>query len=489
MTGHDDLKWLRGMPTPKHNDVYIAVMGVTGAGKSTFISHCTPNESGFDDTHRSDTDVLREIATWLSNSYKDTVKLHGIIYLHRITDRRLGGSAMRNLFMFQKLCGQDALKNVILVTTMWEDVKEEQGNKREEELKKKPEFCGGMIDKGNTVFRHQNNLQREMVDQGRSLDQTGAGQEVDDGLTKQRESHESHLETLQKELEEARASNDLEMARMLEDERKRTQAQMADLVQQRKDLKINLERLWEAKLSQLEAAHTAQLAEMESLRNEEKSKHELAAKELQEGIQNMQLASQICSINFHEIYPGAYRFLLTKYPDEAPTHVSLANDGRYFAATAERTSWKLPQSVCERLSLDPDCYDSIWIGDGGTFVAQREVDNPNLGQSVDSDSSIYSQECHLATGYPGLEDAIMATRNKEIKRALALNPLDSQQTGSRKCRRTSSLDGLQYVFNHLRSIGQESSSLNALLTMPSGVGTSLTTSVACPSPTLAPSSR
>lgn len=52
---------------------------------------------GFDDAHLSDTDVLREIATWLSNSYKDTAKLHGIIYLHRITDNKLGGSAMRNL--------------------------------------------------------------------------------------------------------------------------------------------------------------------------------------------------------------------------------------------------------------------------------------------------------------------------------------------------------------------------------------------------------
>ena len=26
---------------PKHSDVYVAVMGVTGSGKSTFISHCT----------------------------------------------------------------------------------------------------------------------------------------------------------------------------------------------------------------------------------------------------------------------------------------------------------------------------------------------------------------------------------------------------------------------------------------------------------------
>lgn len=29
---------------PKKDDVFIAIMGVTGAGKSTFISHCTEQE-------------------------------------------------------------------------------------------------------------------------------------------------------------------------------------------------------------------------------------------------------------------------------------------------------------------------------------------------------------------------------------------------------------------------------------------------------------
>ncbi|KAI8207019.1 hypothetical protein K4K52_002607 [Colletotrichum sp. SAR 10_76] len=335
MTGSDVPRWPPEDPTPGHNHVYIAVMGVTGAGKSTLISHCTQSEvevghdlegctqvvssypvkynenttvwlvdtPGFDDTSRSDTEVLREIATWLSNAYKDTKHLHGIIYLHRITDTRLGGSAMRNLFMFQKLCGQDALKNVILATTMWEDVKEGLGNKREEELKNKTEFWGGMMNKGSAVLRHQNTqesalrlvehfvekppgeattvleLQKEMVDLGRSLDQTGAGQEVDGGLAKQRESQKSHLETLQKDLEEARASNDSVMARMLEEERTRAQTQMADLVQQREDLKVNLERLWEAKLAQLKTAHAAQIEEMEKIRKEEKIQHGLNVEE------------------------------------------------------------------------------------------------------------------------------------------------------------------------------------------------------------------
>lgn len=33
MTGSDDSKWPPEAPTPEHNDIYVAVMGFTGAGK------------------------------------------------------------------------------------------------------------------------------------------------------------------------------------------------------------------------------------------------------------------------------------------------------------------------------------------------------------------------------------------------------------------------------------------------------------------------
>ncbi|TKA64677.1 hypothetical protein B0A49_13161 [Cryomyces minteri] len=122
---------------PRPSDIFIAVMGVTGAGKSSFISLCSKNpikvghdleactavvdvyavewtESatvflietpGFDDTNRSDTEVLREIATLLTISYSHDVRSYGIIYFDRISDIRMQGSAKKNLLMFKKLCG------------------------------------------------------------------------------------------------------------------------------------------------------------------------------------------------------------------------------------------------------------------------------------------------------------------------------------------------------------------------------------------------
>lgn len=44
------------------------------------------------------------------------------------------GSAKKNLLMFKKLCGKDAMKNVILATTMWGKVSSEEGAQRETQL-------------------------------------------------------------------------------------------------------------------------------------------------------------------------------------------------------------------------------------------------------------------------------------------------------------------------------------------------------------------
>ena len=109
---------------------------------------------GFDDTNRSDNEVLCEIASWLTASYNAKIRLSGIIYLHRISDVRMQGSAKKNLFMFRKLCGPEALKNVILATTMWDRISETEGKARENELTTTPDFWGWMLSQGSRIHRH-----------------------------------------------------------------------------------------------------------------------------------------------------------------------------------------------------------------------------------------------------------------------------------------------------------------------------------------------
>ena len=76
--------------------------------------------------------------TGYGSRYQNGIKLSGIIYMHRISDFRVGGVSRRNLSMFRKLCGDETLRNVALVTNMWSEVTSERGAARERELRTDP---------------------------------------------------------------------------------------------------------------------------------------------------------------------------------------------------------------------------------------------------------------------------------------------------------------------------------------------------------------
>jgi len=131
-------------------------------------------------------------------SYRRGIKLAGILYLHRISDNRMAGTPLSNLKVFNKLCGQDALRNIILTTTMWDQVEIDEGSEREKELCNK--YWKTMIKEGSTVarflnstdsawsiveplLRHANHrfsvlLQEEMVNMQKGLPETKAGMEL-----------------------------------------------------------------------------------------------------------------------------------------------------------------------------------------------------------------------------------------------------------------------------------------------------------------------
>lgn len=67
------------------------------------------------------------------------------------------GSAFKNLRMFRSLCGGDALKNVILATSFWDQVELSYGERREQELITSQQFWAEMVAKGSKVMRLQRN--------------------------------------------------------------------------------------------------------------------------------------------------------------------------------------------------------------------------------------------------------------------------------------------------------------------------------------------
>jgi len=203
----------------------------------------------FNGTGRSDTEVLQEIANWTSETYRKEQLLSGIIYLHPITHTRMEGSAVRNLRLFQSLCGQEALGNVLLTTTQWSSVDPAEGQARENNLRDEG-FWGGLISRGATLQRFHGTresglelisklmlqerkplrIQDEIVKQHMTLPQTDAGKFLNQALAAQEERSRKELESLGREFRETiRAKEggmDLDLILIIVEERAQLQKEL-----------------------------------------------------------------------------------------------------------------------------------------------------------------------------------------------------------------------------------------------------------------------
>jgi hypothetical protein len=193
------------------------------------------NMPGFDDSHRSDVDILREIATWLGEAHSHRVHLNGIIYLHRITDIRLMGSAMRNLRIFKQLCGEDGLRAAVFATTGWGTVSKDEGMARETKILTNPVLWGGRAfrqDKGlqsaakivDYLISTRSSpvvldIQREMVEEARSLDQIAAGKELLMDINDRRIRYRRKLKDIEEFMFEALRLKDFDLHELLMEEK------------------------------------------------------------------------------------------------------------------------------------------------------------------------------------------------------------------------------------------------------------------------------
>ncbi|KAF8441313.1 P-loop containing nucleoside triphosphate hydrolase protein [Boletus edulis BED1] len=212
------------------DDIVIAVIGPTGSGKSTFVRLASGHDvqrtthtltsftndilairfrdqesgrhvvlvdtPGFDDAFKSDLDILNMISDWLNSSYKKGLRLSGILYLHRITDNRMAGTLLKNLRVFRKLCGKDALDKVYLTTTMWDEVDQSTGERRLEELE--TEYWRSMVMQGAQVVRCQNDeySAKKIIQQIVSQEAARKGVVLQRQMTNLRERKEIELEML-----------------------------------------------------------------------------------------------------------------------------------------------------------------------------------------------------------------------------------------------------------------------------------------------------
>ena len=174
---------------------------------------------GFNDTERSDTDILALLADWMKESYNDKMRLSGILYLHSISEPRMTNSILTNLRMFRKLCGDNNLKKVILVTTKWGITPPEDAERRDNELRSESGFWAPMIRNKSLIRRFENSaasaqaliedilqdrttfvpvIQDEMV-RGTELSDTEAGVFLNENLNALQEKHQKAIDALKEE--------------------------------------------------------------------------------------------------------------------------------------------------------------------------------------------------------------------------------------------------------------------------------------------------
>ena len=182
--------------------------------------------------------------------------LSGILYLHRITDNSMAGTSLKNLRVFRKLCGQDALDKVYLTTTMWDKVDLNVGEWRLEALK--TDYWKSMIMQGAMVAHCRNDddspnkviknilvqeaarkavlLQEEMTDLKKELKETAAGQELYSQLEKL---VEKQLVLLQRIGKERKAASDPNVLAELQAEYNDLRVQIDDRLRQMQTLKLS----------------------------------------------------------------------------------------------------------------------------------------------------------------------------------------------------------------------------------------------------------
>ena len=172
---------------------------------------------------------------YLPSRYERGDTLAGVLYFHRISDFRMGGISTRNFNMFRKLCGDNTLQNVVIVTNMWGEVDPQVGEAREAELVREDIFFKPVLEKGAQMARHKNTtpsaeniirlvldnhplplrIQTELVTEHKDISETSAGEELSQEINALIVKHQEEVRVLREEMEQAMRDKDEETKREL----------------------------------------------------------------------------------------------------------------------------------------------------------------------------------------------------------------------------------------------------------------------------------
>jgi hypothetical protein len=225
---------------------------------------------GFDDTSRSDAGILKEISFFLATLRARSLCLSGLIYLHRISDARMSGSAIKNLRLFQSLCGEENYGHVTLATTMWSDDANERPIQKQRLEELRDTFWAEMVRGGCLLKKHRGDqtsalnivrdtatvgmstrrpitlaIQHELGVEGKTLDATAAGKLLSKDINGDRERAAREFVELQLSLDEAERDNDGDAAELIRHEQEVASAHAAQRTRDLEGLRLPVSQLAE----------------------------------------------------------------------------------------------------------------------------------------------------------------------------------------------------------------------------------------------------
>jgi hypothetical protein len=140
--------------------------------------------------------------------------------MQRISDTRVGGTSRKNFSFFRKVVGDAYLKNVAIVTSMWNDVARATGLSHEKELKSDTLFYQPALARGSKMFRYANTpksalavvsylakkrptpvlIHRELATEKKAIGQSTIGLELQHEISALRQKLEKELQDVQRDL-------------------------------------------------------------------------------------------------------------------------------------------------------------------------------------------------------------------------------------------------------------------------------------------------
>ncbi|ESU09766.1 hypothetical protein FGSG_03450 [Fusarium graminearum PH-1] len=314
----ESFKAFLGLNQPEPGDRFFLVMGLTGAGKSTFISNCTGHNVVVGHGLYSCTNSIdiSNVSRCFICEWRTDQRHYNIISYLKQPNGRVKLKEPGNLNAVSGFASND---NLAIVTTMWPEssssIEKTILEERELELLTKYEFFGDLVNRGAATFRHYDRgyskvgsarrivdslarklnghspgvlqLQREVVDEKKNLGETTAGIAAAEYLYKARLEHDNHLKQLNTELERTSTGSDeeyylqlLELKAEVDKEIQQTEQGRQALVKTMVDLHQTETKSLKQRISNLQSQFEAEVQNNEMMLRDVQESYDALQKEV-----------------------------------------------------------------------------------------------------------------------------------------------------------------------------------------------------------------